>query len=99
VEVRARSRVTALIEYGAQGQFVAVCPRQGVLSLVPDSPQWFDWLAQLASFRGCRDQQGAFRRVGPPKKIFFDTDGDLTQLSCYWTPLTSLSGVATSDQT
>jgi hypothetical protein len=27
VEVRARSRVTALIEYGAQGQYVAVCPR------------------------------------------------------------------------
>ncbi len=51
VEVRARSRVTALIEYGAQGQYVAVCPRLGVLSLVPDSPQWFDWLASLTSFR------------------------------------------------
>jgi hypothetical protein len=50
-EVRARSRVTALIEYGAQGQYVAVCPRQGVLPLVPDSPQWFDWLASLTSFR------------------------------------------------
>jgi hypothetical protein len=50
-EVRARSRVTALIEYGAQGQYVAVCPRQGVLSLVPDSPEWFDWLASLTSFR------------------------------------------------
>ncbi len=50
-EVRARSRVTALIEYGAQGQYVAVCPRQGVLSLVPDSTQWFDWLATLSSFR------------------------------------------------
>jgi hypothetical protein len=50
-EVRARSRVTALIEYGAHGQYVAVCPRQGVLALVPDSPQWFDWLASLTSFR------------------------------------------------
>jgi hypothetical protein len=50
-EVRARSRVTALIEYGAQGQYVAVCPRQGVLALVPDSPEWFDWLASLTSFR------------------------------------------------
>lgn len=50
-EVRARSRVTALIEYGAQGQYVAVCPKLGVLSLVPDSPQWFDWLASLTSFR------------------------------------------------
>ena len=59
VEVRARSRVTALIEYGAQGQYVAVCPRLGVLSLVPDSPQWFDWLASLTSFRF----------VGPPGRF------------------------------
>jgi len=58
-EVRARSRVTALIEYGAQGQYVAVCPRQGVLALVPDSPQWFDWLASLTSFRF----------VGPPGRF------------------------------
>jgi hypothetical protein len=58
-EVRARSRVTALIEYGAQGQYVAVCPRQGVLSLVPDSPEWFDWLASLTSFRF----------VGPPGRF------------------------------
>ena len=34
-EVRARSRVTALIEYGAQGQYVAVCPRLGVLVPCP----------------------------------------------------------------
>ena len=58
-EVRARSRVTALIEYGAQGQYVAVCPRLGVLSLVPDSPEWFDWLASLTSFRF----------VGPPGRF------------------------------
>ena len=50
-ELRARSRVTALIEYGAQGQYVAVCPQLGVLSLTPDSPAWFDWLASLTSFR------------------------------------------------
>jgi hypothetical protein len=50
-EVRARSRVTALIEYGAQGQYVAVYPKLGVLSLTPDSPQWFDWLASLTAFR------------------------------------------------
>ncbi len=36
---------------GAQSQYVAVCPRLGVLSLVPDSPAWFDWLARLSSFR------------------------------------------------
>jgi hypothetical protein len=67
-EVRARSRVTALIEYGAHGQYVAVCPKLGVLSLTPDSPEWFDWLASLTSFRGCRDQQGAFRLVVPLRK-------------------------------
>jgi hypothetical protein len=68
VEVRARSRVTALIEYDAHGQYVTVCPKLGVLALVPDSPEWFDWLASLTSFRGCRAQQGAFRRVAPPRK-------------------------------
>jgi hypothetical protein len=50
-EVRARSRVTALIEYGAQSQYVAVCPKLGVLSLILASPEWFDWLASLTSFR------------------------------------------------
>jgi len=59
VEVRARSRVSALIEYGAQGQYVAVCPKLGVLSLSPDSPQWFDWLASLT----------AFRFIGPPGRF------------------------------
>ena len=68
-EVRARSRVTALIEYGAQGQYVAVCPKLGVLALTPDSPQWFDWLASLTAFRGCRGRQGAFRLVVPPRKV------------------------------
>lgn len=51
LDLRARFRVTALIEYGIQGQYVAVCPRLGVLSLVSDSPLWFDWLASLTVFR------------------------------------------------
>ena len=50
-EVRARSRVTPLIEYGAQARYVLVCPREGTLPFVPDSPEWFDWLATLISFR------------------------------------------------
>jgi hypothetical protein len=50
-EQRARSRVLPLIEYGAQGQYVAVCPKEGVLSLQVDSTEWFDWLATLVSFR------------------------------------------------
>jgi hypothetical protein len=58
-EVRARSRVTPLIEYGAQGCYVLVCPREGTLSFAPDSPEWFDWLASLTSFRFV-GQQGRF---------------------------------------
>ena len=50
-EVRVRSRVTPLIEYGAQARYVLVCPREGTLPFVPDSPEWFDWLATLISFR------------------------------------------------
>jgi hypothetical protein len=50
-EVRARSRVTPLIEYGAQGSYMLVCPREGVLPFAPDSAEWFDWLASLTSFR------------------------------------------------
>jgi hypothetical protein len=50
-ELRARSRVIARIEYGAQGLYVLVCPREGALSFTTDSPEWFDWLASLTSFR------------------------------------------------
>jgi DNA-binding transcriptional MerR regulator len=48
---RARSRVTALVEYSSQGRYVLVCPHQGEQAFAPDSPQWFDWLATLPSFR------------------------------------------------
>jgi hypothetical protein len=58
-EVRARSRVTPLIEYGAQSGYVLVCPREGALSFAPDSAEWFDWLATLTSFRFV-GQQGRF---------------------------------------
>jgi len=32
------------------GRYLAICPTQGVLSLTPDSPEWFDWLASLTAF-------------------------------------------------
>lgn len=66
-EMRARSRVLPLIEYGAEGKYVIVCPNLGVLPLMPDSPEWFDWLASLTSFRflgqlgrfsACRNSEG-----------------------------------------
>jgi hypothetical protein len=50
-ELRARSRVIALIAYGADGSYVIIDPMQGELHLTPDSAQWFDWLATLSSFR------------------------------------------------
>jgi hypothetical protein len=47
----APSRALALIEYWAEGTYGIISPTQGVLTLVPDSPAWFDWLATLSSFR------------------------------------------------
>jgi hypothetical protein len=58
-ERRARSRVIPLIEYGAHGAYVVICPQEGELLLTPDSPEWFDWLASLSSFRFV-GQQGRF---------------------------------------
>ena len=48
---RARSRVSAVVEYSSQGRYVLVCPHEGEQAFVPDSPQWFEWLATLPSFR------------------------------------------------
>jgi hypothetical protein len=83
-EVRARARVTALIEYGAHGQYVAVCPKLGVLSLTPDSPLWFDWLASLTSFRfvgpagrfsACRaSHNGQHTRCWAARRVFHGHD-------------------------
>lgn len=58
-EVRARSRLIPLIEYGAAGSYIIICPQEGVLPLQPDSPEWFEWLASLSSFRFV-GQQGRF---------------------------------------
>jgi hypothetical protein len=58
-EQRARSRLIPLIEYGAGGQYVIICPELGELALTPDSAEWFAWLATLSSFRFV-GQQGRF---------------------------------------
>lgn len=58
-EQRARSRMPALIEYGAQGTYVIISPQEGELHLVPDSAEWFEWLATISSFRFV-GQQGRF---------------------------------------
>ena len=46
-----RSRLIPLIEYGARGHYVLICPEEGELHITPDSPEWFAWLASLSSFR------------------------------------------------
>ena len=51
VEQRARSRMPALIEYGAQGSYVIISSQEGELHLVPESADWFEWLASISSFR------------------------------------------------
>jgi hypothetical protein len=50
-ELKARSRMPALIEYSPQGTYVLVSSQEGELHLTPDSPEWFEWLASLCSFR------------------------------------------------
>jgi hypothetical protein len=59
VEQRARSRLPALIEYGAQGTYVIISSQEGELHLAPDSAEWFEWLASISSFRFV-GQQGRF---------------------------------------
>jgi len=49
-EKRTRS-LLPVIEYGAEGLYVIISPQEGELQLTPDSPEWFAWLASLASFR------------------------------------------------
>lgn len=44
-------RLVPLIEYGAQGRYVLISPEEGELPIIPDSPEWFAWLASLSSFR------------------------------------------------
>jgi hypothetical protein len=40
-----------LIEYRSEGRYVVISQERGELPLVPDSPEWFSYLASLSSFR------------------------------------------------
>src|SRR2546422_10868193 len=46
-----RHPLLPLIEYGAHGTYVVICPQQGELHLSPDSLEWFAWLASVSSLR------------------------------------------------
>jgi hypothetical protein len=56
--------VIPLIEAREDGTVVLICPQRGLLSLVPDTPEWFAWLASLPSFRF----QGPAGRFGAQRK-------------------------------
>lgn len=46
-----RTQVIPLIEYATQGTYVIICPVEGQIHVLPDSPEWFAWLASVSSFR------------------------------------------------
>jgi hypothetical protein len=48
-----RNRLIPLIEYGARGQYVLICPEAGEVHIMPDSAEWFAWLASLSSCAFC----------------------------------------------
>lgn len=66
-----RSHVLPLIEVRPDGTPVVISPSQGVLPLVPDSPDWFAWLGSLKSFsfRCSQGQFNANRRFDHGKPI------------------------------
>ena len=66
--VRTGSRALPLIASTATGTYVIICPTRGELSFAPDSPEWFDWLATLNSFRfvGQQGRLSASRTKGRP---------------------------------
>jgi len=66
VKARGRSRVLPLIAYTATGTYVTICPTLGELPVLPDSPEWFDWLATLHSFRfvGQQGRLSTYRNQG-----------------------------------
>ena len=45
------AQVTPRVEYVQEGHYVVLCPKGGLLPLVPDTPEWFAWLAMQSSFR------------------------------------------------
>ncbi len=48
---RKLAHVIPLVEYGSEGRYVVICPKQGLLPFEPDTPEWFSWVAEQSSFR------------------------------------------------
>jgi len=68
-----RRAILPLIEYGAEGCYVVICPEHGELALVPDSPQWFAWLETISSLRflGQQGRWSAYRDKGRASGCWF----------------------------
>lgn len=49
--LRKPAHVIPRVEYGGEGRYVVICPKQGLLPLEPDTEEWFAWLAAQSSFR------------------------------------------------
>jgi hypothetical protein len=45
------AHVLPRVEYGNEGRYVVICPKQGLLPFEPDTPAWFAWLETVSSFR------------------------------------------------
>ncbi len=45
------THVLPRVEYGPEGRYAVTCPKRGLLSFAPDTPEWFAWVAEQSSFR------------------------------------------------
>jgi len=68
-----RRAILPLIEYGADGTYIVICPQQGELALIPDSPEWFAWLETISSLRflGQQGRWSAYRDKGRASCCWF----------------------------
>jgi hypothetical protein len=68
-----RRAILPLIEYSADGTYIVICPQQGELALVPDSPEWFAWLETISSLRflGQQGRWSAYRDKGRSSGCWF----------------------------
>jgi hypothetical protein len=68
---RPPSRAVPMIAFTADGGYQVLDPDQGILSLTPDSPQWFAWLASTntLTFQGQHGSLTATRRLRRGKRV------------------------------
>jgi hypothetical protein len=48
---RPHVHITPLVEYGMNGTYIILSSHEGEVHITPDSPEWFDWIASVKSFR------------------------------------------------